>query len=276
MVDWNKDIEIKIWKVGESFLKKTKGWVNAKGEEILNSGIRRIEYKAEDGKDHFCFAKRDGSIYGGIEECGKVRNKVTIDWLKPIEVKIWGALDWTPAACHTLYSGKDGFREVKIFDSNELLHTYPRVSEDGKIWSFDNQIGLVRNKRTVDDNTKKINQKPDNRAVFYFERKGDIYTLTGWKNVMSVGDIEKKYGKDICKAYIGDHTQPYFTQEIYNSLPSDIVVSVRQNKSFFLESGDVISKEDYKLIVDSCKQAGERLSKLIRDSKKPEKIEVKI
>lgn len=210
MVDWNKDIEIKIWKVGESFLKKTKGWVNAKGEEILYFGTRRIEYKAEDGKDHFCFAKRDGSIYGGTEECGKVRNK-----------------------------------------------------------------------RTVDDNqpTMKINQKvnkPDNRAVFYFERKGDTYTLTGWKNVMSADDINQKYGKDVYKAYIWDNTQPSFSQQRYDSLPDDVLVNVNKSKDYLLESGDVFSKDEYELIVDACKKAGERLSKLVRDSKKPEKIEVVI
>lgn len=277
MVDWNKDIEIKIWKVGVSFLKKTKGWVNAKSNEVLHDSIRRVEYKAEDGKDHFCFAKRDGSIYGGIEECGKVRNKVTIDWGKPIEVNIWGVLEWTPAACYTLYAGNDGFREVKIFDSNELLHTYPRVSEDGKVWSFDNQIGLVRNKRTVDDNTKKINQKPDNRAVFYFERKGDVYTLTGWKNVMSTDDIRAKYGQKILSSYWNASQGYYFYQQNGEIWYVGIGLA---NGVFPMRShvtiGTKLSVSEYEYFFSSTKKAGERLSKLIRDSKKPEKIEVKI
>jgi hypothetical protein len=275
MVDWNKDIEIKIWKVGESFLKKTKGWVNAKSNEVLHDSTRCVEYKAEDGKDHFCFAKRDGSIYGGIEECGKVRNKVTIDWGKPIEVNIWGVLEWTPAACYTLHAGNDGFREVKIFDSNELLHTYPRVSEDGKVWSFDNQIGLVRNKRTVDDNTKKINQKPDNRAVFYFERKGDVYTLKGWKNVMSWCEIEQKYGKSVALDYWSRNIGIGFLEFTRDS-NKYVLINNKGEMLKELNKCDAFTKDEYKNIVARLKKAGERLSKLIRDSKKPEKIEVVI
>lgn len=196
-----------------------------------------------------------------------------VDWKRKLQIKVWGHqelnFDWIDVK--EIKEDVDGYL---VYEAKDTIPWH--VRRDGTIWHDYNQICLVRNKRTVDDNTKKINQKPDNRAVFYFERKGDVYTLTGWKNVMSADDINQKYGKDVYKAYIWDNTQPSFSQKRYDSLPDDVLVNVNKSKDYLLESGDVFSKDEYELIVDACKQAGERLSKIIRDSKKPEKIEVKI
>jgi hypothetical protein len=201
-----------------------------------------------------------------------------IDWNKELECKVWGddtklihaPHDWT-----SVKKVKDSsYSDTKTITLENGI--YWHAKKDGSIHSYKSKVGQVRNKRNVADNQPTMTIKKDNRAVFYFEKKGDVYTLTGWKNVMSGSGIIRKYGQDVYRAYIGDYNQQSFIHEIYTTLPCDVFLRVHENKSFVLESGDVFSKEDYELIVDSCKKAGERLSKLVRDSKKPEKIEVAI
>ena len=199
-----------------------------------------------------------------------------IDWSKDLECKVWGIEqwkhDWSPVA--KIQKKLDG--NYNVWDIKGAEEFWGTVLSNGKVISDDITVGLVRNKRHVADSQPAMTIKPDNRAVFYFEKKGDVYTLTGWKNVMSYYDITLKYGEKIFKAYVGDYKHPTFIHELYTTLPCDVFLRVHENKSFVLESGDVFSKEDYELIVDSCKKAGERLSKLVRESKKPEKIEVVI
>jgi hypothetical protein len=220
-----------------------------------------------------------------------------IDWSNDLECKVWGIETWNHNWLPVAKIQKQLNGNYRVWDINGAEEFWGTVLSDGKIIFDGEEVGQVRNKRTVDDNnaTMLINgesfkgrvsinlnafeeatTKPDNRAVFYFEKKGDVYTLTGWKNVMSGSGIIRKYGQDVYRAYIGDYNQQSFIHEIYTTLPCDVFLRVHENKSFVLESGDVFSKEDYELIVDSCKKAGERLSKLVRDSKKPEKIEVVI
>lgn len=193
-----------------------------------------------------------------------------VDWKRKLQIKVWGHqelnFDWIDV--------KEIKEDVDGYSVYEAKDTIPwHVRRDGKIWHDGNQIGLVRNKRTVDDNTKKINQKPDNRAVFYFERKGDIYTLTGWKNVMTPDDIKRKYGLDVWKKYW------YCSEDGFVlSLFEDKVVVDDKDKDELLgfKKSQTMTKEEYENLIKVLKNAGERLSKLIRDSKKPEKIEVKI
>lgn len=48
------------------------------------------------------------------------------------------------------------------------------------------------------------------------------------------------------------------------------------DNAYFITLGKKMTECQFNKLVKVLKQAGERLSKLVRDSKKPEKIEVKI
>ena len=191
-----------------------------------------------------------------------------VDWTKPLECKIWGwnhtgenfDHDWLPVI--RFEKNTDG--SYSVWDEPDTEKHWGNVQKDGIVLGYNclgynRQIGQVRNK------------KPDNIAVFYFERKGNTYTLTGWKNVMTADEIKEKYGLVVWRRY-------------WNTSQCGFILSYWKNKVIFDTDKDLdsvkksqqLTKEEYENLIKTLKQAGERLSKLVRDSQKPEKIEVKI
>lgn len=198
-----------------------------------------------------------------------------VDWKRKLQIKVWGAqefnFDWIDVK-----EIKEAVGGYLVYEAKDTIPWH--VRRDGTIWRGHNQIGLVRNKRTVDDNTKKINQKSDNRAVFYFERKGDVYTLKGWKNVMSYDIIEKKYPRSVAHDYWSWTDDIGFVQ--FKNAGQDCILLYEDKETKvsakFIYAGNTFTKEEYENLVKVLKACGRRFSKLIRDSKKPEKIEVVI
>ena len=192
-----------------------------------------------------------------------------IDWNKDLEFKVWGwdytgdgfDHDWMTVI--RFEKNTDG--NYSVWDEPDTEEYWGNVQKDGIVLRGNKQIGEVRNK------------KPDNRAVFYFERKGDTYTLTGWKNVMTIEDIREKHGQRVLNSYWNAMEGYYFYDDNENRIcyiGIGYIGRVLDRKHAII--GTTLCKDEYKYFVDSTKMAGEKLSKLVRDSKKPEKIEVKI
>ena len=198
-IDWDKPIEIKVWKEFRS----TNGWVDAWLDDFGKGFIETsVHYIAEDGKEY---------SFGALTENGIIQ------------------------------AGYDG------------VSTPPNPEKWGK----------VRNK-------KEILNAPDNRAVFYFERQGDVYILTGWKNVLGSKEIASKYGEVVNQKYL------YTDGEYFHLECGHLWIRDSQRDNAYFTLGEKMTKHQFEKFIKVLKSAGERLSKLVRDSKKPEKIEVVI
>lgn len=193
-----------------------------------------------------------------------------IDWGKDLECKVWGIEqwkhDWSPVA--KIQKKLDG--NYNVWDIKGAEEFWGTVLSNGKIISDDITVGLVRNKRHVADSQPAMTIKPDNRAVFYFERQGDVYILTGWKNVLGSKEIASKYGEVVNQKYL------YTDGEYFHLECGHLWIRDSQRDNAYFTLGEKMTKHQFEKFIKVLKSAGERLSKLVRDSKKPEKIEVVI
>ena len=92
---------------------------------------------------------------------------------------------------------------------------------------------------------------------------------------MTWDEIEQKYGKSVALDYWSYNIGIGFL-EFARDANEYVLISNKGELLKELNKCDTFTKDEYQNIVSRLKKAGERLSELIRDSKKPEKIEVKI
>jgi hypothetical protein len=95
---------------------------------------------------------------------------------------------------------------------------------------------------------------------------------------MTYDIIEKKYPRSVAHDYWSWTDDIGFVQFKNAGQNCILLHEDKETKvsAKFIYAGNTFTKEEYENLVKVLKACGRRFSKLIRDSKKPEKIEVKI
>jgi hypothetical protein len=129
----------------------------------------------------------------------------------------------------------------------------PRKVSDG-IWETDKEFAPVES---------------NSSAILYKKMPGDMILITGFRNILTADEIEKKYGKDIFTIYMaGDFVTGFYNGE------GKFGISVGFGTRIY--PGKVYSKKDFAKLVVTLKSAGKLLAGIVAACKNSEVKEVEL